>query len=92
MKTKLLRKIRRENEIRYYPNGIKLVDEHSTMIIGKGRYGLFGKITKGQSRHTNDYLFHDNKQGCLDFLKKLVREKYYKYSVRSKGKKVWPLC
>lgn len=87
MKTKLLKKIRKQYSIVYYPNGYK----HDGCIFGKGKYLVY-----------NIYWFrptwllpsYETKEKALDSLIRGVRQKYYKYSRKYnknkyKGIKVW---
>ncbi len=84
MKTKLLRKIRKQYSIVYYPNGYKAYDKlwyvNKYKIFYKGSYFNLG--------------IYETKQDALNAILKHLRVKYSKYSVNSKnnytGRIVWP--
>lgn len=76
MKTKLLRKIRKQYSIVYYPRGIECFFFGSRYFIHKGEYYV---SRKGVG------VYLKTKNECLDYILNRVREKYG----RKKGIKVW---
>lgn len=86
MKTRLLKKIRKQYSIVYYPNGFYGSDEG---LIHVGKYLV---ETSWRSRFFS--YGYDTRQQAIDRILREVREKYKHYSVKNKnisykGIKVW---
>lgn len=87
MKAKLLKKIRKQYSIVYYPNGFLYYGRlyHKDNFVVEYIYDI---------RHTRYLDSFNSKQDALNFILKSVRDKYEKYSRKYKkpnykGVKVW---
>lgn len=80
MKTKLLKKIRKQYSIVYYPNG-----QEPHEFLHTYQFPVYYVSSNDRAS------FKETKQECLDWILEKVRDRYKKYSVKYDKNKYKPI-